>query len=133
MPTLPKPKRKNYVPSRVAHSGNNCRNIYSKSRWKRTSLRIRQANPLCEIADVIGEVRVSEEVDHIISLSDGGAAYDERNLMAISRHYHRIKTGYEAHGIYLDYILTPSGKIPANREQIYILLLGDKYSEHERD
>ena len=65
--------------------------IHSR-RWRRHSLAYRRAHPLCELCEADGFTVASDEVDHIIPRSDGGAIWDERNLQALCRGHHIAKT-----------------------------------------
>lgn len=100
MPVSPKtfnPFRKTNAPSvRVKQS-------WGKGRGGRTWRKLRQSILerdcyLCKCDDCVrmGLVRVANEVDHIIPLSQGGTD-DEDNLRAINNECHKKKTAKESH------------------------------------
>ena len=61
------------------------------SGWTRLRAVYVRANPLCQIREKCNG-DPTEEVDHIIPISDGGARLDENNLQAACRRCHRWKT-----------------------------------------
>ena len=114
MPTTPTSKDK---PTKAATKGSN-QEFYQKAMWKRYSKRYKVGNPLCEISKAMGKVVPSNVTDHIIPMSQGGAAWDERNHMSLSNKVHNIKRGMEANGLLMAYIDTDQGRVPLNRSAI---------------
>lgn len=67
------------------------KHIYGSKRWQllRRSVLIQQ--PLC----ACGCGRLSEDVDHVVPIEQGGAPYDRENLQALTHSCHAIKTKRE--------------------------------------
>jgi hypothetical protein len=63
--------------------------FYRTERWRRTSKDYRRRHPICEHP---GCTKASAETDHIVSLTDGGAPFDEGNLQALCHRHHDEKT-----------------------------------------
>lgn len=63
--------------------------FYKKRRWRNRSESYRRAHPICEWP---GCTAPSEDVDHIISMTDGGSPFAEENLQALCRRHHIEKT-----------------------------------------
>ena len=62
------------------------------SKWRRLRKKLLKAvGYRCSKCGIPGRL----EVDHIIPLHDGGAAYDENNLQVLCRECHFIKSGYK--------------------------------------
>lgn len=117
MPHLKKPTRRNYQPPRKRKpTGNQA--FLNTTAWRKTTKRYRQLHPLCEVSEAIGVVAAAQCTDHIIARDFGGSEYDPRNLMAMTKEYHDKKSGMETHGSFLATIRTPSGLIPADRQQV---------------
>ena len=62
-------------------------------RWRRLRAAILAREPLCRTCG-----RPADEVDHIVPLAQGGAAYDEANLQPICIECHGSKTAAESTG-----------------------------------
>lgn len=62
------------------------------------SKQYKEAHPLCEKCEEIGQVSASEFTDHIVRIEDGGDKYHEDNLQALCAFHHNSKSGREAHG-----------------------------------
>lgn len=132
MPSLPiKPKRKSYLPNlpRVQQSSKVSSKWYRKRAWVRTTQRFRKNNPMCEVFPDLP----SEVTDHVIQIKldkdnipmlSSGAAWDERNFMAMSHKAHNIKRALERHGITIESVQTDNGRIPRNRNDIIELIRG---------
>ena len=63
--------------------------IYSTARWKRLRKSVLARNPECQADDCD---RLAVHVDHIVPMSDGGAAFETNNLQALCRSCHSRKT-----------------------------------------
>lgn len=63
------------------------------AQWDKVSKMYRQDHPLCEKCGV----SLSQEVDHIVPLSKGGAKYDHDNLQALCKPCHTAKTLKDQH------------------------------------
>lgn len=74
-------------------------------KWMRVRERIRQEQPLCPECEKEGRIRGWDEVDHIISLENGGTN-DRENLVGLCKPHHDIKTakdrGYKNQGTDLE-------------------------------
>lgn len=72
------------------------REVHDSSLW-RNKIRptFLNANPLCVHCEKEGITREATEVDHIKPISQGGAKYDTRNLQALCKYHHSVKTAKE--------------------------------------
>ena len=69
--------------------------VYRLNRWRRKSEGYRRRHPFCEHCLQAGLLVRSTVVDHIVPLSKGGAAFDDKNLQALCHQCHAIKTAEE--------------------------------------
>ena len=81
--------------------------IHSSSRWRRTSLLYREANPICEQClkaskegdqsrgKRAGMINLATSVDHIVPLFAGGEPYDWSNLQSLCDYHHALKSQQE--------------------------------------
>jgi 5-methylcytosine-specific restriction protein A len=69
--------------------------FYQSSRWHRLSLAYRKNNRLCVECLKEGITKLSEEVDHIIPIVEGGNPWDLNNLQALCKSHHSQKTKRE--------------------------------------
>lgn len=122
MPRRPSSNR-NYLPKSRRKKPKRKHKVHKTNRWTRLSLKYRQEHPLCEVSKHYGFTVAATETDHIIRIADGGAAYDERNLMSLCKEIHTIKTGWENKDkLNLDFELNENKeRIPTDKEQIYKL------------
>ena len=72
-----------------AHRGEH-RSIYKTRRWQLLRWRILNAEPACRECDA-----PASEVDHIVSLEDGGPPYHPDNLQPLCKPCHSRKTAAE--------------------------------------
>lgn len=87
----------------VSKTSDYANEIHSSSRWRRTSLLYRQANPLCEQClreakegdERAGMVNLATSVDHIVPLFAGGEPYDWNNLQSLCDYHHSMKSQAE--------------------------------------
>jgi hypothetical protein len=104
--------------------GNKAYHFYNSKAWRNISKLYRLSKDMrCEVfPDLPAKV-----TDHIIPIevdeqgrptAQGGAATDERNLMAMSEKAHNIKRGKESHGFVVGHIDTEIGLIPKRRDDI---------------
>lgn len=63
--------------------------LYNTKRWQRFSKYFRSKNPWCEVETCNN---FADDVDHIKPLEEGGAEFDERNLMSLCKSCHAIKS-----------------------------------------
>jgi 5-methylcytosine-specific restriction endonuclease McrA len=70
----------------------NWRWVYADPRWRALRLQVRAENPYCEEpgCDALGT-----DVDHIVSVQDGGAPFDRANVQHLCRKHHSSKTNAE--------------------------------------
>ena len=120
MPNLPRPEKKAYkTTSRDDRKPTN-QAFYNSLKWRKASMYHRSQNPLCEVSEAAGLVVPGEVCDHIIPINVGGAKFDSRNFMTLSKAIHDIKSGLESHTSpliawdYNDY----GDKVPQDRQMI---------------
>lgn len=77
------------------HYDENGKNIYHTTRWKKLRALKVKLNPLCEHCLKYGIAKPVEEVDHIVSILDGGEIWDIDNLQSLCRRHHANKTRHE--------------------------------------
>ncbi len=66
--------------------------VYSTPKWKVIRKKKLRSSIRCE---AYGCISTATEVDHITPISEGGAAYDMRNLQSLCKSCHARKTGRE--------------------------------------
>lgn len=66
--------------------------VYASQRWKLLRRSVLYDHPVCQHT---GCRTLSTDVDHIVSLEDGGAPYDRNNLQALCKSHHGAKTAHE--------------------------------------
>jgi len=69
--------------------------IHSLPRWQRLRERIRHRDGVCVICASNGKTTPGDDVDHIVPVKDGGAAWAESNLQFLCRECHKRKTAAE--------------------------------------
>ena len=73
--------------------------VHSSSRWRKTSILYREANPICEqclkASERAGMINLATSVDHIVPLFAGGSAYDWNNLQSLCDYHHALKSQQE--------------------------------------
>jgi 5-methylcytosine-specific restriction protein A len=67
------------------------RDVYNSPQWRELARLVLDTRPICQAC----RRAPSTEVDHKLALSDGGAPFDERNLLALCRRCHGAKTARE--------------------------------------
>jgi len=70
-------------------------NFRDTMRWKRLRARVRRRDPLCVECLSRGDTAVTEEVDHVVPVSGGGAVWSLENLQGLCRQCHIQKTTAE--------------------------------------
>jgi len=63
--------------------------VYNTRRWKRFSRWFRSKNPFCEAE---GCEFLSADTDHIIPIKEGGLVWSEKNLQALCKSCHAVKS-----------------------------------------
>lgn len=90
MPTLN--RRREDQPKR---QGKNNRAFYQSHRWHEYSRQYRKKNRLCVICLKEGKTVLSQCVDHILPIEEGGDMWNPSNHQALCTHHHSIKTKEE--------------------------------------
>ena len=89
--------------------------FYNSEIWRNASKYYRSKFITCQLSD---RVVKSEHTDHIIPVRFGGAKFDERNLLALSRSMHNKKSARERHdGILVKWVESDTGKVPENKQE----------------
>ncbi len=126
MATIPGTKRppwltKNDRPSHMRKHPN--QDFYNGQQWRKARKQYIDSNVLCEINKARGKYVAAEVVDHIIPINKGGAPYNEKNFMPMTKKVHDIKSAFESHhGILVPCIETSEGLIPKRRNDIIYYL-----------
>src|SRR5262245_63219044 len=68
--------------------------IFKRKRWLTTRKAVPARDPICRVCGT----HVSEEVDHIVPLNEGGDPWDLERLQGICRPCHQAKTARENAG-----------------------------------
>ncbi len=66
--------------------------IYDTQRWRRLRLLHLRESPLCVHCERRGNTSAANEVDHIVAIERGGAAFDRDNLQSLCKTCHSRKT-----------------------------------------
>jgi 5-methylcytosine-specific restriction protein A len=76
--------RKQAERERSARRRENNKGVYKRKIWEMRRRQVLSEQPICAICDN----HLSEEVDHIVPLTEGGAPYDRDNLRGLCRQCH---------------------------------------------
>lgn len=76
---------------------------YQSSEWEKFSRKYKIKNGRCKECLLKGKYIPSVVTDHIISIKQGGAVYDERNLQGLCRLCDNKKRSDESKGIIPEY------------------------------
>ena len=127
MPSIKKGFNHKWTPKRKAQEGrrNNNYKFYNSQKWRKCATTYRLNNPLCEVCQANSIITGSEVTDHIITINEGGAVFDNRNHMAMCHQHHNTKSGKEKHQATLTtWKYNEQGdKIPVDRNDIITLLI----------
>lgn len=75
------------------------RQVYNSTRWRYdVQPAKRKRDPLCQWCAYEGVVKPGKHVDHWVPLAQGGAPYDEGNLVHLCHSHHSMKTNLERAG-----------------------------------
>ena len=77
------------------YSNGSAGSFYSSSAWLKLRNYKRLLNPICESCAKLDLIIPFNTIDHIIPISEGGAALDLANLQTLCKQCHAIKTGKE--------------------------------------
>ena len=70
--------------------------VYKKRIWAMRRKQAIERDPFCSgVEDGVRCDRLGEELDHIVPLDRGGAAYAATNLQLLCTEHHRLKTAQE--------------------------------------
>ena len=64
------------------------REVYDTRAWRKLRAGMLARNPLCKRCEGRGKIVAAEVVDHIVPVSQGGAAFDEENLQCLCKPCH---------------------------------------------
>ncbi len=123
MPHLPKNR------PRQQHGARNPtgdRKFYNSLIWRRTRMAYLIQNPVCEVHLTAGRLvdcTIGGVVDHLVSISQGGAKYDPQNMATMCATCHNRKSAMEKNGLPIQNALQEPNKVPAFGERERILLL----------
>lgn len=75
------------------------RQVYNSARWRYTVQPAkRKRDPLCQWCAYEGVLKPMKHVDHWRPLAQGGAPYDDANLVSLCHSHHSRKTALEQAG-----------------------------------
>lgn len=129
MPNIKKKVERWYKPEQKPQEGrhNSNQKFYNSTAWRKVSKLKRQSKPICEVCRAVNMLNGSDVTDHIITVNEGGSAFDDRNHLAMCHHHHNTKSGMEKHkAILIPFCFNDEGdKIPINKNDIIKLLTDD--------
>ena len=98
MTTLPKGKRRPWIPEKPKHMREvDNASFYNSKRWRALRNYFIQMNPLCSQCERDGNGPTGAQcVDHIKPISMGGSMVSISNLQALCNSCHAIKSGRES-------------------------------------
>ena len=68
------------------------RSFYWSQTWRRARAAFLDAHPLCAMCHAESVIRAAAEVDHIVSIRNGGDRFDSSNLQGLCKRHHSEKT-----------------------------------------
>lgn len=125
MPTIPK-RRLRYLPKKQPRQPTSDQDFYAGSAWRKTRKAHLKTSPICaacEKLDIYTDCTKGEPVDHVISIENGGAPLDLRNLLTLCTYHHAKKSQLERGGLKLAGIGEWGQMIPVKSEIERILKL----------
>lgn len=128
MATLPKPKRRSYLPAKEQKKGTSDQNFYNSTRWRKTSIAYRKQQPLCEVClKGLEHICTADVVDHIVPIEQGGSQFNPDNHMGMCHKHHNRKRGLESRtAILVEWRLDFNNeRVPVSRREIIELLKGN--------
>ncbi len=103
MPTLPKNKRRPWIPTKkrdskglTPRSAEEHVKFYNSKQWRSLRNYFIQMNPLCNECDKRGYITPGECVDHIKPIRFGGQLANINNLQTLCNSCHARKSGRES-------------------------------------
>ena len=107
--------------------------FYSSGEWRRVSKKYKKLHPFCEVCLKEKIKKPSEIIHHITPISQGGALYDENNLLAICKKCHgEIHTGIGIK-IDLDFLRNLVQKEPTPEDEWWAGGLHDLYLDKQKE
>ena len=96
MPTLPKGKKRPWIPEKPKHMREvDNASFYNSKRWRALRNYFIQKNPICKICQSKGIIKGAQCVDHIKALTIGGSQVDINNLQSLCNSCHAKKSSRE--------------------------------------
>lgn len=95
MPTINRKSNHPWIVPSVPFERAERSDIYTTARWQQLRKLKLQQQPLCEQCQRRGIIKEGRIVDHIISMQDGGNAWDFNNLQTLCNYCHSKKTANE--------------------------------------
>lgn len=87
-------RAKRAVRDRQIKQGSPWRWVYKTRRWQGLRRQVLAEQPWCQVD---GCFELSRDVDHIVSLQDGGPPFDRANLRGLCKSHHSEVTWREVH------------------------------------
>jgi len=72
--------------------------FYNSYAWRKYRKIYLESHPVCVMCEAEGIVTPANVVDHIVPIRQGGDKFDEKNLQALCRRHHDVKSGRDRHG-----------------------------------
>ena len=96
MPTLPKGKRRPWIPKKERRTPQHDNSqFYQSKQWRMLRRYYIKSNPLCEQCSRENKTTAGQCVDHIKPISLGGNRIDESNLQTLCNSCHAKKSAAE--------------------------------------
>jgi len=76
--------------SRVHRESQPWRSVYTDPRWPKLRRQVKREEPTCRVCGA-----PTTDVDHIVSVQDGGAPFDRSKLHGLCHEHHSSKTAQE--------------------------------------
>lgn len=93
MPTINKPKRKNYGNDKAAYKKR--QKVYQSKMWKDLRLAKLMEQPLCYVCELEGKTRLADDLHHLVTFTRttdenemNALAYDSNNIVPLCKHHH---------------------------------------------
>ena len=97
MPTLPKAKKRPWIPDQPKHMREvDNASFYNSKRWRSLRNYFIQQHPICAQCERDGLIKGAQCVDHIIPITMGGSPVDTKNFQSLCNSCHAKKSGREA-------------------------------------
>ena len=127
-----KENRMPHLPRNKPRSQNGKRNptgdkkFYNSLLWRQLRLQYIIQNPICEVhltAGYLVDCTSGGVVDHLVSITNGGAKYDPQNMATMCATCHNRKSALEGHGLEIITALSAPNMVPGFGERERILKL----------